>query len=118
MAGAQGFAAAEKGLSSEDYYDTNGQVLTSLPDAFTCPWTFPRAKNCSPALNFSTSVRTGAALSIPVLLPKKTTPFGVVFFVIGAHFRYHTLARYYNLKWMAVNSRTDCRQPSMDFPTG
>ena len=33
--------------------------------AFTRSWILPRAKNCSPALNFYTSVRTGAALSNP-----------------------------------------------------
>ncbi len=30
-------------------------------------WTLPRAKNCSPTLNFYTSVRTGVALSSPFL---------------------------------------------------
>ena len=34
--------------------------------------TFPRAKNCSPALNFYTSVPTGAALSSPFLAIKNT----------------------------------------------
>ena len=38
---------------------------TPLRDAVFLLWTLPRAKNCSPALNFYTSVRTGAALSSP-----------------------------------------------------
>ena len=38
---------------------------TSLRDAFWDQWILPRPKNCSPALNFYTSVRTGAGLSNP-----------------------------------------------------
>ena len=34
----------------------------------------PRAKNCSPALNFCTSVLTGAALSSPTTIKKRDTP--------------------------------------------
>ena len=34
-------------------------------DAVLLIWTLSWAKNCSPALNFYTSVRTGAALSSP-----------------------------------------------------
>ncbi len=45
---------------------------TPILGAFGCPWTFPRAKNCSPVLDFCTSVPTGAALSSPG--PVKKTP--------------------------------------------
>ena len=38
---------------------------TSRRDAFRKKWILPRPKNCSPALNFYTSVRTGAGLSNP-----------------------------------------------------
>ena len=46
-------------------YVENGYVFTILQIAPPYPWTLPRAKNCSPALNFCTSLRTGAALSSP-----------------------------------------------------
>ena len=41
----------------------NRRKPTSLMGCIFLLWTLPRAKNCSPALNFYTSVRTGAALS-------------------------------------------------------
>ena len=40
----------------------------------------PRAKNCSPALNFYTSVRTGAAFSSPFQRKKADTRMGICFF--------------------------------------
>ena len=42
-------------------------------DAVLLIWTLPRAKNCSPALNFCTSVRTGAVLSNPSIQKKKVS---------------------------------------------
>ena len=39
--------------------------FTILQIALSYSWTLPRAKNCSPALNFCTSLQTGAALSSP-----------------------------------------------------
>ena len=59
------FPIRAQALGTKDYCNLNGQLPTSVPDALSRPWTFPRAKNCSPALNFYTSVRTGAALSSP-----------------------------------------------------
>ena len=47
------------------FYDPNGAMSTATLAAAIAPWTLPRAKNCSPALNFYTSLRTGAALSSP-----------------------------------------------------
>ena len=55
-------------------YDQNGAMLTAVPAAIIAPWTLPRAKNCSPALNFCTSLRTGAALSSPSVYKKFQTP--------------------------------------------
>ena len=52
---------------------TNTHPPTSIPDAFGCVWTFPRAKNCSTVRNFYTSVRTGAALSSPCATQKSPT---------------------------------------------
>ena len=52
----------------------NRRKPTSIPDAVFLLWTLPRAKNCSPALNFYTSVRTGAALSSPSVYKKFQTP--------------------------------------------
>ena len=46
----------------------NRRKPTSIPDAVFLLWTLPRAKNCSPALNFCTRLRTGAALSSPFRL--------------------------------------------------
>ena len=43
-------------------------------------WTLPRAKNCSPALNFYTSVCTGVALSSPQHSKKSDTLSGIGFF--------------------------------------
>ena len=43
----------------------NRRNPTSLTGCVFLLWTLPRAKNCSPALNFCTSVPTGAALSSP-----------------------------------------------------
>ena len=43
----------------------NRRTPTSFTGCGFLLWTLPRAKNCSPALNFYTSVRTGAALSSP-----------------------------------------------------
>ena len=53
----------------------NWQLPTILRIAVSCQWTFPRAKNCSPALNFCTSVPTGAALSSPCAPAKKDHTF-------------------------------------------
>lgn len=43
----------------------DGYASTPLRGASSQPRTLPRPKNCSPALNFCTSVRTGAGLSSP-----------------------------------------------------
>ena len=55
----------------EHYYDPNGQLPTSAPDAVSCPWTFPRAKNCSTVRNFFPAFGW-AALSSP--RPRRKTP--------------------------------------------
>ncbi len=44
---------------------------TSLTGCVFLLWTLPRAKNCSPALNFYTSLRTGVALSSPCCCQKR-----------------------------------------------
>ena len=62
------FGAHRKGLAfifPIIYLPNNRSQLTILRIAFCDLWTLPRAKNCSPALNFCTSLRTGAALSSP-----------------------------------------------------
>ena len=61
----------------------NGHPPTPIPGAFGYPWTLPRAKNCSPALIFYTSLRTGAALSSPRANQKSPTPNGVGLFWQG-----------------------------------
>ena len=53
--------------------DTDGPASTAMPAASAISWSLPRAKNCSPALNFYTSVRTGAALLTPVFYSKNNT---------------------------------------------
>ena len=59
------------------HIDVRSRLFRAAPGHL---WNLPRAKNCSLALNFYTSVRTGAALSIPVGHQKKTPPKWVVSF--------------------------------------
>ena len=65
----------------------NRRQPTSILDAGFLLWTVPRAKNCSPALNFCTSAPTGAALSSPSVYKKFQTPewvsgiFGTIVFI-------------------------------------
>ena len=62
---------AEKGVApTEDYYDPNGQLPTILRIAVSCPWTFPRAKNCSTVRNFCPAFGW-AALSSPRACQKR-----------------------------------------------
>ena len=72
----------------------NGACFTALPAALQAPWNLPRAKNVPPA-RFCTSVRTGAALSIPTQSIYEKIPHLVVrdFFMvtrtgIDLHFRF------------------------------
>ena len=66
--GAKGVAAvkpAPAALFRNTHESKNRRKPTSHMGCVFLLWTLPRAKNCSPALNFCTSVRTGAALSSP-----------------------------------------------------
>ena len=47
------------------FTNRNRRKSSSFTECDFLLWTLPRAKNCSPALNFCTSVPTGAALSSP-----------------------------------------------------
>ena len=68
-------------VSPPSSYETKWPYAHTHPGAFVRPWILPRAKNCLPALNFCTSLRTGAALSNPSPAKGKPTPFGVGFFL-------------------------------------
>ena len=69
------------------FVDDYGSMPTGILPAVIDLWTLPRAKNCSPALNFCTSVPTGAALSSPFRAQKSRYPDGYLLFWYAYSYR-------------------------------